>query len=361
MTQPLVPARYDLALVEGYHSPQVQVDVRLNTNESPFAIPDALRDTIREIDRTIAWNRYPDREATALRAALARLEKTHTENVWVGNGSNEILQMLLLAYGGPGRTALVFEPTYALHTHIAKITGTGTVVAWRDENYVLQPDAVATTIRASSPNLVFLCSPNNPTGVADSPAVVAAALAACKDVSALLVIDEAYGQFAEHSNVGRLDEQTPLVVTRTFSKTWAMAGLRLGYIVAPTWVIAALKGVTLPYHLDAAKQAIGEHALEYENEMRNHVAELVAQRTRLETALNELGVRTWPSQANFILFDPTGKDANIIWQSLVNKSVLVRNCAGWPGLSNCLRVTVGTVEENTLFLTALAAALGEEQ
>jgi histidinol-phosphate aminotransferase len=338
----------------GYHSPQVAAKVRLNTNEAPEPPPAAFVAELQAALAGIEWHRYPDRSATALRQAIAEAHGTDAARVFAANGSNEVLQTLLLAYGGPGRRALVFEPTYALHGHIARLTATEVVEAERGEDFTLDPEAVTAAIAEAQPAVTFLCSPNNPTGMLEPAEVVAAAVAAAPG---LVVVDEAYGQFAPRSHVADVTDAGRLVVVRTFSKTWSMAAVRLGYCIAPAPVVETLQKVCLPYHLDAVKQVAGRLALRHEEAMRARVAALVEERGRLAAALAELPVATWPSHANFILFRPLGRDGHEVWRALLERSVLVRDCSGWPRLAGCLRVTVGTAEENDAFLAALKEVL----
>jgi histidinol-phosphate aminotransferase len=252
----------------------------------------------------------------------------------------------------------VFEPTYALHRHIASIAATEVVSAWRGPDHRLDLDVVDTVLDEARPVITFLCSPNNPTGRAEGPEVVAHVL---ERAPGLVVVDEAYGQFAPWSALdlmaGGADGVERLVVVRTFSKTWSMAGARLGYLVAPPEVVAACELVALPYHLDAAKQLAGRLALQFVGEMETRVALVNEERGRIAAALAALAVETWPSDANFILFRPTQRPARQVWQDLLDHSVLVRDCSEWPGLSGCLRVTVGTPSENTRFLDALNESL----
>lgn len=350
----LIPRRDDLGLVEGYHSPQVAVDVRLNTNESPYPPPQAWRDDLRDLVASIPFHRYPDRAATALRAALAELHEVRPDQVFAANGSNEVLQSLCLAYGGPGRRVAVFEPTYALHSHIARITGTAVVEGERLSDFTLDLDEVRRVLSDAQPEITFLCSPNNPTGRVEPAEVVHAVLDAAPG---LVVVDEAYGQFSSWSALSLVADDVPLVVVRTFSKTWSMAAARLGYLVGPAEVVAGLESVSLPYHLDAVKQAAGRLALRYRSEMEARVKALVDERDRLAAALAGLPVETWPSEANFLLFRPSTRPGGEVWQALVDRSVLVRNCSTWPRLEGCLRVTVGTPEEDDAFLAALTEVL----
>ena len=351
----VLPApRADLGLREGYHSAQVDVEVRLNTNESPYPPPDAWLDAFTAGLADLAWNRYPDRMAHELREAIADLHGVRPDQVFCANGSNEVLQCLLLAYGGPGRSVTTFEPTYALHAHIAHLTGTAVCEAPRRGDFSIDIGIALDVLAEVSPVVTFLCSPNNPTGLVEDPTAVRAVLAAAPG---LVVVDEAYGQFADTSAVGAIDDDVPLVVTRTFSKTWSLAALRLGYLVGPAPVVALLDRVALPYHLDASKQLAGRLAVEFTNEMDQRVAALVAERRRILAALAGLGVTTWPSQANFVLFRPDVLPGREVWKELVSRSVLVRDTSSWPGLGGCLRVTVGTPEENGRFLHALEDVL----
>jgi histidinol-phosphate aminotransferase len=347
----MIAVREDLAELEGYHSPQVSVDVRLNTNESPYPPPAAWREAFLEELATVPFNRYPDRGARALREAIAGLHGVAPEQVLAGKGSNEVIQALCLAYGGPGRSVAVFEPTYALHSHIPRLTGTGVVVGQRRDDFTLDCAEVERVVSEAQPAITFLCSPNNPTGRIDPPELVEAALAAAPG---LVVVDEAYAQFADWSALSLVADDRPLVVTRTFSKTWSMAACRLGYLVAPAEIVAAAERALLPYHLDAATQLAGRLALRFTAEMEARVASLVAERERLSAALAALPVDTWPSGANFVLFRPHVQG---VWKGLLDRSVLVRDCSSWPRLDGCLRVTVGTPAEDDAFLAALKEVL----
>ena len=347
--------RPDLRLGEGYHSPQVEAEVRLNTNESPFAPPEAWREELRAALAEIPFHRYPDRPATELRAALAELHAVTPEEVFCANGSNEVLQSVLLAFGGPGRRAVLFEPTYALHSHIARITATEVVRGGRDDEFLIDLADAEALLSSARPDITFLCSPNNPTGRAEPPATVATV---CAAAPGLVVVDEAYAQFATSSALElRGGDQPGLVVTRTFSKTWALAGARLGYLVADPAVVEACQAVVLPYHLSVTTQLAGLLALRHVPEMEARVARITEERGRVAAALAGLPVDSWPSDANFILFRPRGRDGDTVWRSLLERSVLIRNCASWEGLGDCLRVTIGTPEENDRFLQALEESL----
>lgn len=354
MTVPRIQPRDDVALMSGYHSPQIDVAVRLNTNESPVAPPAAFVDELTAALRGLDWNRYPDRAALALRTAIGELHGVGPDQVFAANGSNEVLQSLCLAYGGHGRTAAVFEPTYALHGHIARVTGTAVVVGERGPDFTLDRAEIDRVVGRHAPDITFLCSPNNPTGLVEPPELVRHVV---DTAPGLVVVDEAYGQFAPWSALELVDEERSLVVTRTFSKTWSMAGARLGYLIGPTWLVTDLEKVVLPYHLDAMKQLAGTLAVRHTAEMETRVAGLVEERGRLVARLADLDIDVWPSGANFILFRPRSVAGADVWRLLVERSVLVRNCGSWPRLADCLRVTVGTREEDDQFLSALEEAL----
>ncbi len=346
--------RDDLALQPGYHSPQVDVAVRLNTNEAPEPPPQGFVDALSAELARIDWHRYPDRSALGLREAIAELHGVAASQVFVANGSNEVLQTLCLTYGGPGRSVATFEPTYALHSHIPRITSTEVVSGERTESFGRDMDEVRRVLGDHDPTITFLCSPNNPTGMVETEETIRAVAALAPG---LLVVDEAYGQFAPWSATALVDDESPIVVTRTYSKTWSMAAARLGYLIGPSWLVAELFEVVLPYHLDSFKQAAGRIALRFEDEMNARVATLVEERGRVAAALADLPVTVWPSAANFILFRPEAVAGDDVWKRLVDASVLVRNCASWPRLDGCLRITLGTAIENDRFLDSLATIL----
>lgn len=352
------PVRDDLAMNEGYHSPQVDVAVRLNTNESPFPPPPALTARLAQAIGEVQWHRYPDRGARQLRRRIAELHGVDSDQVFAANGSNEVLQTLLLTYAGPGRTVLTFEPTYALHGHIARVSGAKVAEENRNADFTLDIDRVVAAIDRHEPSVVFLCSPNNPTGLVEPPELVGAVVdAVARAGRGIVVVDEAYGQFASWSAQSLLGGESPLVVSRTYSKTWSMAAARLGYLLAPAWLVAELDKVVLPYHLSVLAQLAGTLALDYADDMETRVAAIVEERGRVVAGLCELGAEVWPSGANFVLFRPPGGDGEAVWQGLLERSVLVRSWASWPRLEGCLRVTIGTPEENGLFLAALADVL----
>jgi histidinol-phosphate aminotransferase len=345
--------RDDLRDLAGYHSPQVDVDVRLNTNESPYPPPPAFVERWLDAMREVGLHRYPDRSATELRAALGRFLDQPTARLLCGNGSNEVLQTLLLTYGGPGRRALMFEPTYALHAQIARGTGTEIVAGERRTGYTIDPDHAAALIADTEPSIVFVCSPNNPTGTVEARGTIERLVASVEEHGALLVVDEAYGEFAPWSAIDLVDESRALVVVRTYSKVWSMAAVRLGFAVAPTWMVAELEKVLLPYNLSVPTQLAGTIALDFRAEMEKRVASLVEERGRIFAALAATeGIEVWPSGANFLLFR-VDRDAHDLWKRLLAHDVLVRDFSSWPRVEGCLRVTIGTPAENDAFLGAL--------
>jgi len=354
-----VQPRDDLRALAGYHSPQVDVAVRLNTNESPYAPPPAFVARYVAALQDVAWHRYPDRTAGNLRAALGAYLGQPSERLLCANGSNEVLQTLLLTYGGSGRRAVVFEPTYALHAQIARTTATDVVIGERGPDYTIDVEAAADLLRTARPSVVFVCSPNNPTGTVEARQTVERLLSIASDIGALLVVDEAYGEFAPWSALELVGDDRPLIVVRTYSKVWSLAAVRLGFAVAPPWVIAELDKVLLPYTLSVPTQVAGIVALDFRREMHERIASLVEERGRLFAALADMpGLTPVPSGANFVLISVDG-DAHELWARLLELGVLVRDFSSWPRVEGCLRVTVGTRDENDVFLAALRAVLPE--
>jgi histidinol-phosphate aminotransferase len=347
--------RADLTAMEGYHSAQVEVAVRLNTNESPIGLPEEYSLALSQAVLGQAFHRYPDRQAIALRTAIASLEGVDVTEIYAANGSNEVIENLLLAFGGVGRSALVFEPSYALHAHLARTTATNVITVDRRADFSIDAQLVGSSVAMHQPVITFLCSPNNPTGEVVDASVVNAAL---DNGPGLVVVDEAYVQFADFTAMAVRNEQNldRLVILRTFSKTWALAGIRLGFCIASPEVVRGLDIVTLPYHLSNLTQLAGKLALEYLDDMASRVTMIVSERNRISGELHALGFEVWPSQANFVLFRPANGRGHALWESLVRSSVLIRDCSSWPRLEGCLRVTVGTPKENSRFLEALKEA-----
>ena len=350
-----VPLRDDLAGIVPYGAPQLDVPVRLNTNEMPFAPPEAFYEQLAKRIASLDLHRYPDRRATALRTALGARFGLGPERVWAANGSNEVLLQLFQAYGGPGRTLLLTSPGYSAHPLIATVAGTACVTVDLDAAFHLQPQAGAAAVAEHRPSLVCVASPNNPTG---EPVAEAAVRALHDAGDALVILDEAYVEFAADagaSAVRLLDELPRLVVCRTFSKAWRLAGVRLGYLLAHDWVIDDLRRVRLPYHLDAMTQEAGLVALDLADEVTAHIVQVAAERERLYGALQDTpDVEVWPSAANFLLFRTPLAD---LFDRLLAHGVLVRDFSDKPRLQRCLRVSVGTPAENDTFLAALRECL----
>jgi len=352
-----VPVRDDLVDVEPYGAPQLDVPVRLNTNETPYPPPPAFYARLAARIRTLPLHRYPDRRALLLRTALGVRYGLPPERVWVANGSNEVLQQLFQAYGGPRRTLLLFRPGYSMHGLIAKVTLTPTATVDLDDDFALSPASAAAAVERVRPDIICIASPNAPTGVP----VSREAVRALHDAGgALVVLDQAYGEFLDDDTAdptSLLAELPRLVVVRTFSKAWRLAGARLGYLLGPDWVVDDIRKVRLPYHLDALSQAAGIVALELADEVTAHIAPLIAERERVRAALAALdGIEVFPSAGNFLLFRSAVGD---LWQRLLDRGVLVRDFSRQPRLEGCLRVTIGTPQENDAFLSALSACLEE--
>jgi histidinol-phosphate aminotransferase len=354
MAGPALDARPDLVGVKPYESPQLPARYRLNTNESPYSPPAAVCDEIAGRVRALALNRYPDLGAAELSGLLSESVGWPGEGVWIANGSNEVLLHLFLALGGPGRCSLTFEPTYSLHTLSARIAGTRTVAARRAGDWRVDLDAALETLEREHPDIVMLCSPNNPSGACEPLSVIAALAEAAPGV---VVVDEAYGEFAGSQASARelLREYPNVVVVRTFSKAWSLAGARLGYLLADPAQVAELARVRLPYHLSGPTQAIGATALRHTEELLETVEAVVSERDRISIELQRMGLVPFPSQANFVLFEVDEPDE--VWRALLDKGVLIRNYAGYEGLESCLRVTAGLPEENDAFLGALEEVL----
>ncbi|MDX1511816.1 MAG: histidinol-phosphate transaminase [Nitriliruptorales bacterium] len=353
MTTDRVPVRDDLVDVSPYGAPQLDVPVRLNTNETPQLPATAWLDDVAAAMKGLELNRYPDRRATALRERLGLDFDLPASRVWAANGSNEILVQLFQAYGGPGRKLLLFRPGYSAHPLLARVAGTPVVEHDLPEDFALTVAHATQAAGAIHPDIVCIASPNNPTGV---PVALDAIEALHDAMDGLLIVDEAYVEFGAESAVALLDRLPRLVVVRTFSKAFRLAGLRLGYLLARDWVIDDLRRVRLPYHLDAVKQVAGLRALEHRDQLLDHIPVIVAERERVAAALADLHVVTWPSAANFILFRAGVED---LFDRLLDRGVLVRDFSTSAGTEGCLRVTIGTPAENDAFLEALSAVLKE--
>jgi histidinol-phosphate aminotransferase len=350
-----LPLREELRGIEPYGAPQLDVPVALNVNENPYPPSESV---VADIARAVAdaardLNRYPDREFTALREELAAYlgHGVRAEQVWAANGSNEVMLQLLQAFGGPGRTAVSFAPTYSMYPEYARDSVTAWVVGHREEDFSLDVDHARAVIAEHRPTVVLLPSPNNPTGTALPLDTVRALCAAAAEVGGLVVVDEAYGEFRRSGTPSALEvlPETPnLVVTRTMSKAFALAGARLGYLAAAPEITDAIRVVRLPYHLSAVTQAVARAALRHADELLSRVDELREERDRTVAWLREEGLDVADSDANYVLFGRFA-DRHAVWQGLLDRGVLIRETGpdGW------LRVSVGTADEMDAFKKAL--------
>jgi histidinol-phosphate aminotransferase len=348
-----LPVRADLRGKTPYGAPQKVVPVALNVNENTHQIPEAVaRDIVQSLAvAVLGVNRYPDREFSELRVSLASYlgHGLAAENIWAANGSNEVLQQVLQAFGGPGRSLLGFDPTYSMYPLLADGTGTRWIGAPRDADFELSPETAADAVRRHDPDIVFLCSPNNPTGTPLSIETIAAVYEAARGI---VVVDEAYAEFAPDgtpSALTLLDGRDRLIVSRTMSKAFAFAGVRVGYLAASPAITDAIRLVRLPYHLSALTQAAAVAALRHSGEMLAMVDDIRRQRDRIVTRLGELGYRPYRSESNFVLFGGV-RDPHAVFEALLERGILVRDLA----IEGCLRVSAGTEAETTAFLDALA-------
>ena len=355
----VLPLREELRGIEPYGAPQLDVPVQLNVNENPYPPSEAVVADVAEAaaEATRTLNRYPDREFTALREDLAAYlgHGVTPAQVWAANGSNEVMLQILQAFGGPGRTAVSFAPTYSMYPEYARDAMTGWVVGHREEDFSLDVDHAVEVIGKHRPSVVLLPSPNNPTGTALPPETVTAVCRAAAEVDGVVVIDEAYGEFRRAGTPSALEvlAATPnLVVSRTMSKAFALAGARLGYLAASTEITDALRVVRLPYHLSAVTQAVARVALRHADELLARVDDLRAERDETVAWLREQGHSVADSDANYVLFGRFA-DRHAVWQGLLDRGVLIREVGpdGW------LRVSIGTPDEMTTFKQALMEVL----
>jgi histidinol-phosphate aminotransferase len=357
----VLPLRPELVGLEPYGAPQLDVPHLLNVNENPYAPSEQVVADIAAAvaDAARGLNRYPDRDFEALRADLAAYLAAEsgvglaTDQLWAANGSNEIMLHVLQAFGGPGRTALSFAPTYSMYPEYARDTSTAWVTGRREEDFSLDPDVALTAIEEHAPSVVLLASPNNPTGTALPASTVLAVLDAAAEVpgGCVVVVDEAYGEFRRRgvpSALELLADHPHLAVSRTMSKAFGLAGARVGYLAAARELVDALRVVRLPYHLSAVTQAVARAALAHSAELMAQVGSLRAERDALVVWLRERGLTVADSDANFVLFGMFD-DRHAIWQGLLDRGVLIREVGpqGW------LRVSVGTPQETKAFKDAL--------
>lgn len=343
--------RPGLREVGPYDSPQIEVAARLNTNECPLPLPDGFSEDLATAIRGLPLHRYPDGEMRALREAIAERAGHPVEGVWTANGSNEILTQLLLAYGGPDRRAAVFEPTYLLHRRLCWLTRTDVEERRLDPPFELDREAISWTGERDA-DVVFVCSPNNPTGNAQR---LDAIRSIAEATDALVIVDQAYLEFGGDSAQPLVATHPNVAIVRTFSKAFALAGARIGYVLADDTVVEDLRRVRLPYHLSAITQTAGLVALRHAEEAEAALDAIRTERDRIVRALSEIdGVTVFPSDANFVLFRPP-LDAREVWKGLLDRGVLVRDLSA--AVENGLRVTAGTPHEVDLFLKALEEVL----
>ncbi|MEP6972741.1 MAG: histidinol-phosphate transaminase [Actinomycetota bacterium] len=349
--------RHGLRDVGFYDSPQLDVAARLNTNESPHPLPERFSKDLADAVMALPLHRYPDDQMVRLREEFAGHVGHVPEGTWVANGSNEILTQLLQAYGGVGRRVAVFEPTYLLHSRLAWLTQTELVSLQLEADFSLSHDAIASSV-AANPDVVFVCSPNNPTGNAQPvDAVQSLAEQIAKKTNGLVIVDEAYVEFGGQTCLPLIAEHPNVVVTRTMSKAFALAGARVGYALADAEVVEDLRRVRLPYNVSSLTQAAGIAALHHATEAIAILDAIRDERDRILTALRAMpGIVTYPSDANFVLFIPP-KPAHEVSQQLLDRGVLIRDLSAV--VPNALRVTAGTTHEVDLFLSALEEVLAE--
>lgn len=346
--------RADLLQHEAYRSPQLPARYRMNTNESPYPPPrDLVEEVLAELKQS-SFHRYPDQDARSLRDAIAVHEGWGSDGVWLANGSNEVFLHLFLAFGGPERSSLTFEPTYSLHTLIPQITGTRCTHIPRGDGFEVQPALVQDVLQEQMPDVVVFCSPNNPTGALEDRIAIETALGSGRG---LVVVDEAYIEFARPGSSIRdlLDQHPNLIITKTFSKAWSLAGARIGYLLAHPWLVERLAKVRLPYHLSSPSQLLGLAAMRHAEKALELVGAIQAERDRLIDGLESLGVSVHPSEANFVLFEVD--DPHAVWTRLLEREVLVRDYSKNDLLRRCLRVTATKPEETDAFLSALEEVL----
>ena len=378
-----LPLRPDLEGEAPYGAPEIDVPVRLNVNENPYPPSTAVIESIATAVARAAQglNRYPERDFPRLREALADYLEAESgvhltpEQIWAANGSNEVMLHVLQAFGGPGRTCLTFTPTYSMYPEYARDTLTDYVTRPRREDFSLDVETAVAAISELRPAVVILASPNNPTGTAlpledidrileaargHGPMLGAEIGSPARAGDCVVVIDEAYAEFRRPGVPSALEMLGPahphLAVTRTMSKAFGAAGLRLGYLAADRALVDALRVVRLPYHLSAVTQAAALAALSHRDELMAQVASLRDERDALVAWLRGQGLTAHESDANFVLFGPF-PDREAVWQALLDAGVLIRVV----GPEGFLRASIGTPEEMERLRSALAMVIGGER
>ncbi|WP_301537352.1 histidinol-phosphate transaminase [Brevibacterium sp.] len=363
-----LPVRSDLVGLQPYGAPHLDVPVQLNVNENAYPIPDVVVDSMRSAveGHFAGLNRYPDREFEELREHLVtylhgvndragRTVGLSPEMIWAANGSNEVLSHIVQAFGGPGRTVLGFTPSYSMHPLITTGTGATWQASARNEDFTLDAETVGAEVAEVDPDIVFLCTPNNPTGTSIGLDVIEAAYDNC---SGIVIVDEAYAEFsrpARASAMTLLADRPRLVVSRTMSKAFACAGLRLGYAIAAPELIDVLRLVRLPYHLSEITQVLACTALEHADVLLENVDKLIDSRDRISDHLRSVGFTVYPSDSNFVLFGNIASPQEL-WQKLLDRGILIRDI----GIAHHARVNAGTEEETTAFLTAVDEIMAED-
>ncbi|MGG5175861.1 histidinol-phosphate transaminase [Pseudarthrobacter sp. J1763] len=354
-----LPLRDNLRGISPYGAPQIDVPVLLNVNENTHGVPVDVQEAITKAvsEAAVSLNRYPDREFTELRTALAEYlgHNLVADQIWAANGSNEVLQQILQAFGGPGRSALGFPPTYSMYPLLASGTDTSYIAGTREADYALSAESAAQQVAELAPNIVFLCSPNNPTGTGLGLDVVEAVYEAGEASQTIVIVDEAYHEFAHQgtpSALTLLPGRERLIVSRTMSKAFALAGARIGYMAAAPEVTDALRLVRLPYHLSAITQATALAALRHRTALMADVEDIKVQRDRIVSELTRMGLTPAASDSNYVFFGGL-EDSHTVWQGLLDAGVLVRDV----GIAGHLRVTAGTEAETTAFLVKLEELL----
>jgi histidinol-phosphate aminotransferase len=331
--------------------------VKINQNENPWDLPESVKRRVLEGALVRPWSRYPDFDPRELTEALAAHAGWGPDGVLAGNGSNELIEALLLVTVGPGTRVVIPEPTFTLDALLTRILGGEAVRVPLTGELRYDVDALVTARRENEAALTIVCSPNNPTGTSLSRAGLERL---CKSGDGLVVLDEAYHEFAGETAVPLLDKHPNLVVFRTFSKAMALAGLRVGYLLSSPDLVREVNKARLPYNLNFLTQAAALAALEEHEVLEGMVRRLVEERERVLSRLRDVpGVRGWPSHANFFLLELLTVSPQTVFEALYRRGVLVRDVSSYPMLSRCLRISVGTPEENETFLHALGAALGE--
>jgi histidinol-phosphate aminotransferase len=352
----LIEPRANIKSIRPYQLPKVKIKVRLSSNENPYPLPsEIIAEFLAEAEK-LALNRYPDPEVYELRSEIGSSFGFSGENILLGNGSNELIMALFLAYGGPDRNYLHLPPTYGIYKLVAQITNTRISEVYRSvEDFSLTP--ILGEILTAQTNLLFICNPNNPTGNLTNVSLVEKI---ARETDSLIVVDEAYGEFGQKSAISLVREYPNIVVLKTFSKAFSLAGLRIGFLIASSPIIKTLEKVKLPYNVNALSQCMACLVWRNQARLKSSVELIVKERERLYKALKELdGLKVYPSEANFILFKVKGK-GQTVWEKLVERGILIRNFSSTPALKDCLRVTIGTPEENNFFLANFREILKEE-